>query len=119
MDSDTHPKVVDSEVGDLVLDPVERAVVAGAVLLLHEVRQVGHPGQLVQVRAANIFMVNKYFSNIFRLPGEVVRLQHHGYPELPLRDLHRPPHVVRPVGGVEALPVRHQPGPVDNCRYII
>ena len=74
MDSETHPKVVDSEVGDLVLDPVERAVVAGAVLLLHEVRQVGHPGQLVQVRAANIFMVNKYFSNIFRLPGEVVRL---------------------------------------------
>ena len=74
MDSDTHPKVVDSEVGDLVLDPVERAVVAGAVLLLHEVRQVGHARQLVQVRAANIFMVNKYFSNIFRLPGEVVRL---------------------------------------------
>ena len=74
MDSETHPKVVDSEVGDLVLDPVERAVVAGAVLLLHEVRQVGHPGQLVQVWAANIFMVNKYFPNIFRLPGEVVRL---------------------------------------------
>ena len=55
IDRETHPKVVDSEVGDLVLDPVERAVVAGTVLLLHEVRQVGHPRQLVQVRAANIF----------------------------------------------------------------
>ena len=55
IDRKTHPKVVDSEVGDLVLDPVERAVVAGTVLLLHEVRQVGHPRQLVQVRAANIF----------------------------------------------------------------
>jgi hypothetical protein len=43
----TYPKVVDPKVGDLVLDPVEGGVVAGAVLLLHEVGQVGHPRQLV------------------------------------------------------------------------
>ena len=43
----SYPKVVDSEVGYLVLDPVEGGVVAGAVLLLHEVGQVGHAGQLV------------------------------------------------------------------------
>jgi hypothetical protein len=39
----TYPEVVDPEVGDLILDPVEGGVVAGAVLLLHEVGQVRHP----------------------------------------------------------------------------
>ena len=32
----THPKVVDPCVGDLVFDPVERGVVARAVLLLRQ-----------------------------------------------------------------------------------
>ncbi len=43
----TYPEVVDPKVGDLILDPVEGRVVAGAVLLLHEVGQVRHPWQLV------------------------------------------------------------------------
>ncbi len=43
----TYPEVVDPEVGDLILDPVEGGVVAGAVLFLHEVGQVGHPRQFV------------------------------------------------------------------------
>ena len=70
----THPKVVDPCVGDLVFDPVERGVVARAVLLLrqtqvkhfdhyrewcrqhlHEVGEVGHPTELVQMWGGKMF----------------------------------------------------------------
>ena len=70
----THPKVVDPCVGDLVFDPVERGVVARAVLLLrqtqvkhfdhcrewcrqhlHEVGEVGHPAELVQMWGGKMF----------------------------------------------------------------
>ena len=50
MSHSTHPEVVDPLVGDLTLDPVEGGVIAGAVLLLHKVGEVGHPGELVEVR---------------------------------------------------------------------
>ena len=90
----SYPKVVDPEVRYLVLDPVEGGVVARTVLLLHEVGEVGHPGQLVQVRR-----------------GEVLGLQDQRDLELPLRDLHGSPHVLPPVAGTEPLPVGHEAGP--------
>ena len=87
----THPKIVDSEVGNLILDPVEGGVVSRTVLLLHEVAKVGHPRQLVQMGR-----------------GEVLWLQHQGDPELPLCYLHGSLHVVRSIARIQSLPMRHQ-----------
>ena len=84
----TYPEVVYSEVRDLVLDPVECGVVAGAVLLLHEVGEVGHAGQLVQVWG-----------------GEVAGLQHLRDAELLLRNLHGALAVLAALVGVELPPV--------------
>ena len=67
-----HPEVVDTSIWDLVLHPVEGGIVAGTVLLLqemqvrgqnvchtvghlHEVGEVGHPAELIQVRRGKMF----------------------------------------------------------------
>ena len=99
----TYSEIVYSEVRYLVLDPVEGGVVARAVLLLHEVGEVSHPGQLVKVRR-----------------GEVLWLQHQRDLELPLGDLHGPPDVLPAVAGVHPLPVGHQAGPavVQESRQV-
>ena len=56
---------------NLLLDPVESCVVSWAVLLLHEVGQVGHATQLVEMWR-----------------GQVLRLKNHRDPELLLGKLH-------------------------------
>ena len=67
-----HPEVVDTSIWDLVLHPVERGIVARTVLLLqemqvrgqndchivghlHEVGEVGHPAELVQMWGGKMF----------------------------------------------------------------
>ena len=50
----SYPEVVDSVIGDLLLDPIEGSVVSGTVFLLHEVGQVGHATQLIQVRRSQV-----------------------------------------------------------------
>lgn len=74
-----YPKVVDPLFWELLLDPVQSCVVSWAILLFHEVWEVGHPRQLVQVWA-----------------GQVFWLQDHGDPKVLLSNLHRTMAVVRP-----------------------
>ena len=99
----SHPEVVDSLVGNLVLDPVQSGIVARAVLLLHEVRQVRHSGQLIQMRR-----------------GQVLRFQDHWDLEMLFSHLHGPLAIVRPVSRVEVSPVGHQPrlAIIDQGRQI-
>ena len=85
----SHPEVVDSQIRDLILDPVQGGVVAGAVLLLHEVGQVGHPGQFVQMWRC-----------------KMLRFEDHGDLKLSFRNIHCSLDIFHAIVGAQSLPIR-------------
>ena len=88
----SYPEIVYSLIWHLPLDPIQCGVVSGAVFFFHKVGQVRHSGQLVEVRARQVF-----------------RLEDHGNPKVFLGDFHGSLAVLRSVFRIQAPPMRHQP----------